>query len=525
MNKRITGLLVALCVSGGHLMAQDEADALRYSRTTAGGTARTQAIGGAMGSLGGDYSAAHMNPAGLGFFRTNEFVITPGFYFKKNDNLYRGTATDQDKSGLQFANAGLVFGLPTNSNDSKWRNFSISLGFNKIANFNNKQYIKGNNYDHSYTEKFLEELINNNVTSVSAAASNFPLGSSLAFNTYLIDTVANANGGIGGYRSNVTPANGLLQQDQYEEKGGIDEFSLGFGGNYNDKLYIGVSLNVPSIRYERNRTYAEDDLTDGTAQNDPYFSYFELKDRLKTDGVGFNAKLGLIYSPTSSVRLGAAFHTPTWYSLKDASTAQILVNTDTYDPDGSGVERFQYTTDLTDGYPVEYEYSLSTPWKALVSGSYIIGANSADVKKQHGFITADVEYVNYTSMKYKFNKGSQSDRDYAKALNNSIDELYTSALNVRVGGELKFNTIAARAGFAYYGSPYEDSNIDAANMKISGGLGYRNRGFFIDLTYIHTLAKDDYAPFKLQEDGNVPVTPAKVDISGGNIVMSVGFKF
>ncbi|UYQ91116.1 outer membrane protein transport protein [Chitinophaga horti] len=183
------------------------------------------------------------------------------------------------------------------------------------------------------------------------------------------------------------------------------------------------------------------------------------------------------------------------------------------------------TTDLTDGYPVEYEYNLRTPWKGMVSASYIIGANSSDVKQQHGFITADAEYVNYAAMKYKFNKGSQSDRDYANALNNSIDQMYKGALNVRVGGELKFNVFAARAGFAYYSSPYEDSNMDGSNMKLSGGVGYRNRGFFIDLTYVHTIAKDTYYPFRLQDDGGVPVTAAQGNLTGGNILASVGFKF
>ncbi|UYQ91115.1 hypothetical protein MKQ68_13530 [Chitinophaga horti] len=309
MNKRITGLLVALCVSG-QLMAQDEADALRYSRTVSGGTARTQAIGGAMGSLGGDYSAAHMNPAGLGFFRTNEFVITPGFYFRNNEYTYRGFKGDDSKSGAALPNAGLVFGMPTNNPNSKWKNVTLSLGFNRTANFNNRRYVDGDNFDHSLTEKYLEDLINSGTTSISAATNNFPLGASLAFNTFLIDTIAGAGGQIDGFRSNVFPSYGLRQIDEIEEKGGTDEFAIGFAGNYSDKLYVGVSLNVPSIHYERNRTYTEGDISNDSPDNDPGFYYWTLTDRVKTDAVGFNAKLGLIYSPNGAFRLGAAFHLP-----------------------------------------------------------------------------------------------------------------------------------------------------------------------------------------------------------------------
>lgn len=516
MSKRIAGLLVALSVSV-HALAQDEGDALRYSRLTTGGTARTQAIGGAAGSLGGDISASHVNPAGLGFFRTSEFVVTPGFYFRSNQYDYLNTATDQQKSGVSLNNLGVVFGMPTHSR-SGWRNVAFSLNYNRLADFNNKTYIAGRNTSHSYTEKWLEDLAFNNVQDPNDAGVFFPLGASLAFNTYLIDTV-NSNGVPSGYRTRVNPATGIYQQDQITEKGGLNEFSIGLGANYTDKLYLGLSLNFPTINYERNRTYAEDDDS-GDGNNE--FSFFEHTENLKTDAVGFNAKLGAIYSPMPAVRLGLAFHTPTWFGMRDASTASLLVNTENFEVGGNN-ERYQTSGDLTDGFPVEYEYSLQTPWRGMISGSYIFGTNP-DVSKQHGFITADVEYVDYSATKFRFNKGSQSDREIASGLNRSIDNLYKGAVNVRVGGEMKFTVLAVRAGFAYYGDPYQQSTVDASMKKISGGLGYRNKGFFADLTYVHTLMKDEYSPYYLQESAT-PVLPATVDASGGNIVMTVGFKF
>ena len=62
--------------------AQEPADALRYSWLTQNGTARNQAIGGAGASLGGEFSSLFINPAGLGFYKTSEFVVTPGFALK-----------------------------------------------------------------------------------------------------------------------------------------------------------------------------------------------------------------------------------------------------------------------------------------------------------------------------------------------------------------------------------------------------------------------------------------------------------
>ncbi|HVS96527.1 MAG TPA: hypothetical protein VHE54_08565, partial [Puia sp.] len=68
-------------------------DVLRYSWTVPSGTAREQAIGGAMGSLGGDISAATVNPAGLGLYKTNEVVISPGWHLLTDKSSYLGTSS------------------------------------------------------------------------------------------------------------------------------------------------------------------------------------------------------------------------------------------------------------------------------------------------------------------------------------------------------------------------------------------------------------------------------------------------
>jgi hypothetical protein len=57
--------------------AQNQVDALRYSQIYPGGTARSTAMGGAFGALGGDFYSASLNPAGLGVYRSSEFTFTP----------------------------------------------------------------------------------------------------------------------------------------------------------------------------------------------------------------------------------------------------------------------------------------------------------------------------------------------------------------------------------------------------------------------------------------------------------------
>ncbi|MFM8711689.1 MAG: hypothetical protein ACKOC7_10465, partial [Sphingomonadales bacterium] len=70
--------------------AQEPDDALRYAWTQPNGTARQQAIGGAMASLGGDLAALFVNPAGLGFYKTGDLVLSPAYQRLRNKSTYLG---------------------------------------------------------------------------------------------------------------------------------------------------------------------------------------------------------------------------------------------------------------------------------------------------------------------------------------------------------------------------------------------------------------------------------------------------
>ena len=108
-------------------------------------------------------------------------------------------------------------------------------------------------------------------------------------------------------------------------------------------------------------------------------------------------------------------------------------------------------------------------------------------------------------------------------MNSAIDRAYKGALNLKAGGELKFTTIMARLGAAYYGNPYKDLGHaeKGSRFSLSGGLGYRNKGMFIDLTYVHTMGKDVHFAYRLQ---NSAFAGASIKQTGGNALLTVGFK-
>ena len=503
--------IAILCFAIGNAYAQEPADALRYSRLTQGGTARNQAIGGAGASLGGEFSSLFINPAGLGFYKTNDFAFTPSYSLKNYKSDYLGAHNTSSNNNFNLGASGFLFSAP--AENKPIRSITFALGVNRAADFNGHVYYKGQNSNSTYSEKYLEELVNDNVTDPNTAANNYPYGSSLAFNTFLIDTLQAADGSLAGYRTQVNPSQGLLQENTINTSGGITDFALGAGVNLKDKWFFGGTVTFPFLNYQRESYYKESDLS---SDNNNNFNYFESNETLRTKGVGINAKVGVIFKPIDYVRLGLAIHTPTFFQLTDTYSAEVVTDLEGYG--GSGVKH-QSSVDLT-GSKLESKYNLTTPLRIIASASYVI-REDADVQRQKGFITADVEYVNYKSSSFSAvdNTDGSSANDYYSSLNTTIDNLYKSAINIRLGGEVKLNTVMLRLGGAYYGNPYKNEKADL--FKVSGGLGYRNKGMFIDLTYVYTLNKDINYPYLLQDKTNVP---AYIKNTGGNIVATLGFK-
>ncbi len=501
----------ACCIQ---LNAQEPADALRYSWTNSSGTARQQAIGGAMTSLGGDLSATFVNPAGLGFYKTGDFVFTPGYNLNNTDATYFGRTEKDKRNSFSLGTSGFVMGSETNKRNKSGSAFAIAI--NRTANFSNKILYRGLNTKSSYSQKFLEEINTKNDKDANSVAGNYPFGTSLAFNTYWIDTINGGSSGNYQFQSRATIGN-LLQENAITSSGGITELALAFAGNKKDKFYYGGTIGIPFLNYNRESSFTEADASTNSNNN---FDFASITENLRTTGVGLNLKLGIIYKPKEYIRLGLAVHTPTFYSLTDRYNASVTTGTENY----KGLLS-QTSGDFTSGQDAEFKYMHSTAYRIMASASYVL-REIADVRKQKGFLTADIEYINYKASSYKTDPdgdNSQETKDYLKTLNGAIDNAYKSAFNFKVGGELKFTTIMARLGAAYYGNPYKNlgHGEKGSQFKLSGGLGYRNKGVFIDLTYVHTMGKDVHYGYRLQ---NAAFAGASLKQTGGNILATIGFK-
>ena len=513
MKKIIIGILVFVSAS---LQAQSPEDGLRLSWFAPYGTPRSNALGGAMGSLGGDLSAAHINPAGLGFYKSGELVITSKYLNTETDYKYRGTNSSTSNTLSTLGNLGIV--LADGKKNRGYSSTAFAISFTQIANFNSRQRFKGVNNFSSYSEKFLEELYYDNA-SMSAADNNYIFGSSLAFRTYLIDTIADKSGNIIGYQSLVPISSGVNQTFDSYTSGSSNELAFGWGGNVQDKLYLGASFVIPIVNFNRSLQVSETDLSSTNTKNQ--FGGFVFNEDFSSKGWGIGAKFGIIYKPESFLRLGFALHTPQLISFRDKLSADMTTNTESYAGNVSAS-----SDELNNGNAGVREYTVITPTKATFSGSYFF-ASPGKPTQPLGFISADIEWVNYAGTRFYANDVDQASSEYYDDLNNTMKATYKNNFNLRLGSEIKLTSNwMARIGTAYYGSPYKnkfaDENgkvlVNPSRMILSGGIGYRTNKYFLDFTISSATNRDAVVPYQLLDK------PSPVAVQNSKaIIFNIGY--
>ncbi len=225
---RKTGIIaVIICLATLSIYAQSYIDALRFSQYQYIGTARSQAMGGAFGALGGDFSAISLNPGGLGVYRSNEFAISTAFNSITTDSKYLGTSRSEVKYNFNIPHIGMVYNFNT-GNDEGFLSYNIAFGMNQLNQFHTNQIIEGVNNDENLIDFFENNANRNNVSPENLD----PYWEALAFDSYLMDI----DSITGNYVSNFIPP--VNQIKSLKTTGNTREYLFGFGTNYNNKLYL-----------------------------------------------------------------------------------------------------------------------------------------------------------------------------------------------------------------------------------------------------------------------------------------------
>jgi hypothetical protein len=160
--------------------------------------------------------------------------------------------------------------------------------------------------------------------------------------------------------------------------------------------------------------------------------------------------------------------------------------------------------------PTLSEYNFRTPMKVSTGVTFI---------SKFGFISGDVEFVNYGNSKYS----SDIDGISYSNDNRSIKSLYTSVVNYRMGAEYRFKIYRLRAGYNVMADPYRTSSgVDRKIESISGGAGLRFDKFYTDIAVISSKTDNVRIPYTAI---GLSEPTALQSVKNTNFLLTLGFTF
>jgi len=485
MIKRVF-LIVLLLLVSKQIFAQNENDALRYSFLTYGGTARYMGMSGAFSALGADFSVLSTNPAGIGMFKKSRVVFAPGVISTNASANYLNENTQDELISANINSFGLILNLKSyEEDDSGWRSVAFGVGYNHLKNFSGDITIEGVNNNSSGLDLFM-------INSDGFHPDDLGDREWIAFDTYATDTIPNSDY---TYINPLYDFYGEHQKKVIKTEGGIGEYVFSLGGNYDNIIQIGATFGIQNIRYkEVSEFYEEIDTTD--------FLSFNYDENLEIKGTGYNFKFGMIYRPVNFFRLGLAFHTPTFYSLKDIYSYSMQTNWRTPDIDGNT----QYNATAGE---YEYSYEFYSPFRTIAGVAFILS--------KIGIISADYEYVNYGKARLR-----ADDYDFEDE-NDRISEGFGDGHNFRLGTEIRLAPIYLRGGLSYYSSPTSATfDADGSIKAYSLGIGLKTRNVYIDIAFNHSFTNKDH---RLYEYDPGKFETANLYLTEDQINLTLGYKF
>lgn len=503
-------------------------DADRWMGSDLNGTARFVGMGGAMGALGGDITTMGTNPAGIGIYRTNDVMVTFGF---DNTGAKAANGANIDKFHGSFDNAGFVFSAKV-GNTTALRYANFGFNYRKSKSFNKSMLMNGV-FNTSQTtqmanmvnftpegdfDPWMKEALQDDYAFENP---KLPWLGIMGFNAFLIDPIygeKDADGKIpfDGYQPYFMEGDAVAQSYRSKESGGIHSFDLNGALNFYDRFYIGATLGLYSVDYDRTSEYNEDFTDkDGNAHGG-----YTLGNDFWVNGSGVDFKLGFILRPfeSSSFRIGAAVHTPTFYSLTERNTSYINfdLNKETH-----GISKpYDGRGNDTEG---EYDYKLITPWKFNVNMGYTIGSSVA--------LGVEYEYSDRASATVEDPDGIELvQTDDIKAMMKAVHTL-------RAGAEFKLAPeFSFRVGYNHITAPlksdafkYLPSNSMRTDTEYSNpgatnnytlGFGYRGQSFYVDMAYMLNTYKEIFYAFD-----NIDLKGTEITNSNHKVLLTLGMRF
>ena len=545
MNEKMKkiAILAAALLMGFSAQAQSMYDAYSFGKTEYYGTARTLGMGNAVTAVGADLGSIGINPAGSAVAGYSQFTITPGITVASTvaewapsytagvgDQVF-GEGSRDSRTRFILPNLGLSLRIETGNRDGL-RSFTVGMVSNRTSTHLERVSAFGQDNLTSISGAFAT------MANFNADGNGNPLDpdifryDDMYGSKYFWNYIAGYDAGLINYNDDAGTyygsgefkafdgvnydyyVPGLLRKSSFTETvGHRDDILINFGLDFSDRLFLGFNLGLQAQRRRYSEFYRESadnpaafpltpEYHDNTgavvveAATNFNASTYEYNYVADVDGV--YAKLGVIWLPTESLRLGAAIQTPTACTVEERWRVVINNYTDAGSTYGNSPES-------------ESSYSYRSPWGFNLGAAFTFGA--------YGMLSADYELSDFSVMKYSLLDNDPVAGDPFYEVNRLNKLFYGVSHALRVGLEVKpFPTFALRAGYTFQSNPeryYTDSDgytvdaafydanfnfyegggaalakkqyIDAPVRSLSLGLGFISDGaFFADLAVRRT---------------------------------------
>lgn len=393
-----------------------------YSNSSLNGSSKYNSMAGSMGALGGDFSVLNSNPAGIGVSIASEISGTLSVENSKNSTSLYGSTMEYKINNTDVGNVGGIASFQIEGS-TPWK--FVNIGVN-------------------YSNQSLEDY------------SQSPGNSGLVYPIYDQNNVLVTNLTFGGHA--------------YNRYGDVSKMSIGVGGNYDNKFYLGAGLNFHNANLEQ-----YDSARFTSSSNNVTETFSKQYTPFSESSSGFSASVGVIGKINPQFRLGASVETPTWWNIARVYTEYENPTDGTYSEDRN----------------------LTSPMKATLSAAFVPNKNFA----------INVDYsLGLTKPKYKVYGDAETE------LNKFFSDHSNSLSEIKVGAEYRIQQFRLRGGYAFSSSPFDAmtisslSNIgDVSNTSysnlflgkrntIGAGIGYDFKAFYIDAAY-QNVSSEYNSPF------------------------------
>lgn len=502
-------------VFGGMLTTRDllwAPDMAQLSQTHVFGTSRVMGMGGAFTSLGADLTSMSLNPAGLGMYRRNEVSLTPMVSVNSTDTPGTGSWMGNNRTRFSLANVGAALNVYESSSRAL-TSMTLGFGMNRIADFNQRYSFgttdlynpaRPNELMPSIADIFKQQL---NDFGLNPYADGKPNGSINIdnFNPRLWPAILGYEGYmVGNYGTADRPdwdverigRNASIDRGvDVLGSGSINEFDISLGANFNNIVYVGATLGIQSVYQKIGITYSENYLYEGgLAKNDmdqtlpEQLTGMNLYQASTLSGSGVNFKLGVIVRPVAGLRLGAAFHTPTYYSL--ARKYYVSLDSEIRDnQSGDFATGGGYATAYNER---ENSWDLASPTRLMFGASYTFGS--------FAIVSVDYQRDWYNGIRVKNTpEGSYVPESYKAEFKQNFQATNT----LRAGLEVRpLPILALRLGGGYTDSMLKDRNVyvnsGAYNDPTSGSMPTTYESYYISAGVGVSLSRTATLDFSYQ---------------------------